>query len=92
MESYVLVLKLLSKFLSLFLDKVQVWCRLVQALRDFIWYFTFFRCACQVTSCFACTFEILHNGFWSLIKSTFIESCVAHKFWVSNVNVIPYDH
>ena len=22
--------------------------------------------------------EILHSGFWSLIKSTFLESCVAH--------------
>ena len=31
----------------------------------------------QSTSCFGCASVILHDGFWSLIKSTFIESFVA---------------
>ena len=47
-------------------------------LRDFIWCFIFFRRTCQATCCFACTSEILHSGFWSLIKLTFIESCITH--------------
>ena len=47
-------------------------------LRDFIWCFFFFRCACQTTCFFVYTSEIVHSGFWSLIKLTFIESCVAH--------------
>ena len=91
---YVLVLKILSKFLAFYSDKAQVWCRPVifcfsenvdkcyikgkiLYLCDFIWCFIFFRCACQATCCFACTSEILHVGFWSLIK-TFFESCAAH--------------